>query len=143
MLNFTLFPCLSLFSSPWTRPPPASFCLNSVKTTSIHFLSYLFRVSTLCNSSDDRIPNEVTMVLMHFFCHNPFMVKLREHQVPEIFALTSKVCQKQTEFFFSFSRNLYFIHHLQQVGKSICFALHSKGSNNVALSHAPILALTW
>ena len=67
MLNFTLFTCLSLFSSPWTRPPPASFCLNSVKTTSIHFSSYLFNVSTLCNSSDDRIPNEVTMVLMHFF----------------------------------------------------------------------------
>ena len=54
-------------SSPWAWPLPASFCLNSVKTTSIHFSSYLFNVSTLCNSSDDRIPNEVTMVLMHFF----------------------------------------------------------------------------
>ena len=135
MLNFTLFPYLSLFSSPWARPPPASFCLNSVKTTSIHSLSYLFNVSTLCNSSEHVIPNEVTMVLMHSFCHNPFMVKLSEHQVPEIFALTSKVCQKQTELFFSF-----LFHEICILStKSICLALHSKGSNNAA----PILVLTW
>ena len=126
-------------SSPWARPLPASFCLNSVKTTSIHFLSYLLNVSTLCNSSDDRIPNEVTMVLMHFFCHNPFMVKLREHQVPEMFALKKFAKNKQI---FSF-----LFHEI-----CILYTIFSRLGNPFVLRyiprvpimpHAPILALTW